>query len=173
MINFEKIQKAYYTNEECDTVCIEWMNDEEAIEVFHTSADDSNSYYISLQNAGWDHDRLAVDTAEFRRAGSAKFSRIVNAAVNERVDEIMKKYNIANYSQYLKNNESGEHEGGVNHEKMWDTLLSINESKEDIFAFKMWAMQSKLAEKATQDQKKALRRSSSILEGLSVLYLMQ
>jgi len=172
-----KIQTAYYSNNDYSTIRVEWLNNDGKVKVYTLPADTGNSDYQALEKEGWNLEKLADGTEEFRRSGAAAFARIVNAEVETRVDEVMKNYNILNYQQFYRKNKDQEDNNaliqGVDHSKLWETLEEINESKEDLFAFKMWAMDSKWAEGATRDQKKALRRAQTILEGLSVLYLMQ
>lgn len=170
-----KVKKAYYINGDFDTIRVEWDDGGEALRGYILPADPSHPDYQDLVNQGWDKQKLADHTADVRRSSSRQFAEIVNSEVAFQVEEVLKKYNIHNYQKYLLK-ESGDDTEVVSHAdhtRIWDTLLSINENKEDLFAFKMWALDSELTKKATVDQKKALRRASTVLEGLSVLYLMQ
>lgn len=169
------VSRAYYINEKFDTIRVEYDDGGEALRGYVLPVDENNSDYQDLLKQGWDKEKLAEDTAEVRRSSSRQFAEIVNAQVAIQVEEVLKKYNIHNYQKYLlkESGDDTEFVSHADHTRIWDTLLSINENKEDLFAFKMWALDSELTKKATVDQKKALRRASTVLEGLSVLYLMQ
>lgn len=166
-----KIDTAYYFNSELSTIAVEWVNSKGERRQYIVPSDPNNSDFQALVEEGWDKQKLALSTAEYRRAQHGRFARLVNEHVKEEVEDIVKKYNIENYQKLYKS--GNEMIQAADHTKIWETLEDINENKEDLFTFKMWALDSKWAEKATPDQKKALRRSQTILEGLSVLYLMQ
>ena len=169
----DRIETAYFINGRFDTIRVEYTDDEGNRRGHILPNNDSDPDFQALKAEGWDIKKIHDGTAEIRRQDAVQFNAIVNDEVNARVDEIMRRYNISNYKQYSKDAEgwdAGEH---TDHSKMWDHLSEINENKDDVFAFKMWALDSEWAKKATRDQKKALRRAQSILEGLSVLYLMQ
>lgn len=169
-----RIQTAYFINGQFDTIRVEWIDDENNRRGHICPNSDADPDFQALKAEGWDIQKIHDGTAEIRRSDAVQFNAVVNDEVNQRVDEIMRRYNISNYKQYYsENNEWTDGEVVTDHTRIWDNLATINDNKDDVFAFKMWALDSEWAKNATQDQKKALRRSQTILEGLSVLYLMQ
>jgi hypothetical protein len=165
-----KVKKAYYINGDFDTLRVEW-EDGEVTRGYILPADPSHPDYQDLIAEGWSKEQFAEDTANIRRGEQAQYAKVVNAEVQARVDEIVKDHNLSKHSTAY-NTDAGM-KTVIDHSTLWDTILEANDSKDDIFAFKMWALDSELAKKATVDQKKAIRRSKTLLECLSVLYLMQ
>lgn len=170
-----KVERAYFLNKENDTVRIEYKDGGEALRGYVIPADPNNHDFQELVKEGWDEKKLSESTAEHRLSGGKQFARIVNSEVERRLSEVLKRHNLESYQNVNKADEGKTDtvEFSIDHSKFWDIIVNNNINKDAVFGFKMWAIDSELAKNATTDQKKALRRSQSILEGLSVLYLMQ
>lgn len=169
-----KVTRAYYINKECNTIRVEY-NDGDRIRGYVIPANEHNPDYKALAADGWDVEKIMNATDEMRIADGKRFARIVNEEVEIRLAEVLKRHNLESYQNISKAEEGKTDtvEFSIDHSKFWDIIVNNNKNKDAVFGFKMWAIDSELMKKATTDQKKALRRSQTILEGLSVLYLMQ
>jgi len=161
-----KVNTAYYINDACDTIRIEYTDNNKRLE-YVIPADKKNHDFQLLQKEGWDNEKLAEGTDKFRRDNAAHFSNIVNQEVAGRVDEIMKRHGIENYQRIVKE-KNEKYSEGINHSKLWDVVMKKNAEKDDVFSFKMWAIETEVAQKSTPELKKQLRKAKTILEGITI-----
>jgi len=49
-------------------------------------------------------------------------------------------------------------------------LFVADTDKDNLFKFKLWALENSIMQSATKEEKSKIRKASSILEGLSILY---
>lgn len=164
-----KVDTAYYTNKECDTIKIEYTDNKKRLE-YVIPANKKNHDYQLLEKEGWNDKKLADATEKFRRDSAAHFANIVNKEVATQVDTIMKKHGIESYQKVMKtkDNKLADIEASIDHSFWWDSILKRNTNKDDVFGFKMWAIETEAASKSTPELKKALRKSKTILEGIAI-----
>lgn len=165
-----KIEQVRFIDENMSTIRVDW-NDENNTRRGHVFENAPGPDLDALLEEGWTQERIATVTHQRRAQDSTGFRKVVNDEVAAQVDAILKKYQIENYRKlYDKNDEQAV---AVDHSLVWKTIEEINDNKDDLFSFKLWAIESKFGENATKEQKKELRRCTSILQGLSILYSMQ
>ena len=164
-----KIVQAYYTSDSFAVICIEWKDDSGVIRRY--KIDKTSADFKALESEGWTDEKLAEQTKEYHLAGAKAHAKLINDEVEFRLASLVKQHNLTSVTHKVKT-ESGMSDY-IDHTQFWDTLIKHNEIKDDVFAFKMWILESDYGKKATSDQKKAVRRAKTLLEALSVLFLLQ
>lgn len=164
-----KIEQAYYTSDSFAVICVEWKDDSGAIRKY--KIDKTHADFKALVSEGWTDEKLAEQTKEYHLVGAKAHAKLINDEVEFRLASLVKQHNLTSVTHKVKT-ESGMSDY-IDHTQFWDTLIKHNEIKDDVFAFKMWILESEYGKKATSDQKKAVRRAKTLLEALSVLFLLQ
>ena len=159
-----KIVSAFYANEEYDMVKIRW-DDNGTLNVYHVPVDENNADYKALLKEGWDAEKLVDETAEILKAESKAFNTRVNqealVLIQEKMADLDKKIKDADRNQAFETAE-----------ELYGHIIN-NDNEEEVFKFKLWALEQDFVKDAPTDQKKALRRAKTLLEGMSVLYVMK
>ena len=161
---------AYYFNQDYTTIEILYKIKDE-IHNYIIEADPDNPDYKALVAEGWDVDKLAKSTEQYKREQSADFNTAIQNSVNtileqskntikqEWLDEQAKKpdvLDIRSSNPYL----SGD---------MFDLILEGNTDKDMIFKFKLWALELDNIKKSTKAIKSKIRKAQSLFEGISII----
>lgn len=182
-----KIVSAFYANEEHDMVKIRW-DDNGTLNVYHVPVDENNADYKSLLKEGWDPERLVDETVEEKRAQSAAFNIEVNAAARQIAQEMLGMKVLEEERDRLVkekgklDNQVGEKEKiliGLDKEvkvktnqvdnAYFEHFWEINENKEELFKFKLWALELETVKKADKSIKSAIRKATRISQGMAIL----
>lgn len=182
-----KIVSAFYANEEHDMVKIRW-DDNGTLNVYHVPVDENNADYKSLLKEGWDPERLVDETVEEKRAQSAAFNIEVNAAARQIAQEMLGMKVLEEERDRLVkekgklDNQVGEKEQiliGLDKEvkvktnqvdnAYFEHFWEINENKEELFKFKLWALELETVKKADKSIKSAIRKATRISQGMAIL----
>lgn len=85
-----KVVKAYYISEGHKDIEVIFDTDGQGKYArFLVQVDEDDYYYKALQEEGWDLDKIAEDTAEYKRAESERFGIIVNKAAEQLAREML------------------------------------------------------------------------------------
>lgn len=142
-----KILDAYFINQERSTIRVEYSDGGPARRGFILPRDEENADFQALEAEGWTVKRVLENTEKMEEDRK----RLFNARVNEVAAGLM--------DTPTKGPE----------EFSWDKVLEKNNDKDELFSFKMWALETDLIKNAPSDLKKKLRKARTILEGLSIL----
>lgn len=185
-----KIIDAYYFNEDYTEIEVIFKNEDGKFHSYIIEANPHHSDMIALEAEGWTVQKLALATAEYKRQQSKAFSSSINVLVQERLKEVI------NTSFKDKENELKEIEKELQAQRkilltsgsleeiekelrsqrkvlddqMYDLILNINQDKEYLFKFKLWALEQPVIKNSSKTVKSELRKSKTILEGLSILH---
>jgi len=159
-----KIISAFYANEEHDIIKVRW-DDNGVLNVYHLDVNPDTPDFQALVEEGWDLEKIADETVEELRSQSYAFNTRVNqeaqALIQEKMADLDKKIKDADRTQAFETAQ-----------ELYSHVI-YNDNEEEVFKFKLWALEQEFVKNSTTDQKKALRRAKTVLEGMSVLHLMK
>lgn len=145
-----KILDAYFINQERSTIRVEYSDGGPARRGFILPRDEKNADFQALEAEGWTVKRVLENTEKMED----QRKRLFNTRVNEVASDMIKQ------NKKIKTKDAG---------LSWDSILEKNEDKDEIFNFKMWALETDLVKNAPADLKKRIRKARTILEGMSIL----
>lgn len=171
---------ARYDDETYSTVTIEWVSKEDGkLRTHCVPADPENADYRDLMDFhGWTEEDLIHQTAVWKKQQSRAFNMTLRKAAEELAEEALQERLAAKQAQLDKrlaqvsetqleaDLKLKDAEIQVN-ETFWDTLLAANENKDEVFKFKLWALEQEGVKNATNEQKKELRKQDTILNCIS------
>ena len=159
-----KIVSAFYADEEYADIKIRYEEDDKLF-VYMVPNDPDNEEYQELVAEGWDTEKLIDETAERLKAESNAYNTRINeearALIQEKMADLDKKMKDVDRTQAFETAE-----------ELYSHII-YNENEEEVFKFKLWALEQDFVKDAPTDQKKALRRAKTLLEGMSVLHVMK
>lgn len=175
-----KIVSAFYANEAHDLVKIRW-DDNGTLNVYHLPVDENNAEFQELLDEGWDLEKLLDETAEELRGQSQAYNKQVNQVAKELAREML--------GMQVLQDQKAELEKQVNDKET--TLLSLdkqvkikknevdteffkmlfddNANKEELFKFKLWALELDFVKEADKDIKSKIRKAERITEGMGLI----
>lgn len=189
-----KIINAEYMNAEYSLIKVRY-NDNGINAIYHLEVDPNSADFQALEADGWDAEKIIDATAESKRVQSNAWNLEVNAAAQVIVDEIIGAKNIEDAKQKLlaenerlqgsvaglqgSINEKEEHllnldkdvkikTNSVNH-VIYDFIFEKNEDKEELFKFKLWALEQDCVKSAGKTVKSSIRKAKRITQGLAIL----
>ena len=189
-----RIISAEYMNTDYSLIKVRY-NDNGKNAIYHLEVDPNNADFQALEADGWDAEKIIDATAESKRVQSNAWNLEVNAAAQVIVDEIIGAKNIEDAKQKLlaenerlqgsvaglqgSINEKEEHllnldkdvkikTNSVNH-VIYDFIFEKNEDKEELFKFKLWALEQDCVKSAGKAVKSSIRKAKRITQGLGIL----
>ena len=182
-----KIVSAFYANEAHDLVKIRW-DDNGTLNVYHLPVDVNNADFQALQEEGWDHERLLDETAEELRGQSQAFNIRLNDAAKKIALEMldMPELQAARDKLIAQKEKLGEEVNSTEETLIgldkavkiktnqvdsayFEYLWEINENKEELFKFKLWALELEAVKNAGKDIKSSIRKATRISQGLAIV----
>jgi hypothetical protein len=151
------------------------------IEILYKVKDDVHSHvvetdptqldYKALLDEGWDTDKLAESTEQYKREQSFEFNNAIQASV----DAILEQSKVAIKQEWLDEQAKNPDVLDIRSSNpfisgdMFDLILEKNTDKDMVFKFKLWALELDDIKKSTKATKTEIRKSKSILEGMAVI----
>lgn len=188
------INTAYYTNEEYTLIEVVYTNPNGEKVNYMVEADD-NADYKALVAEGYDAETLLERTSEYKRVHARQFGELVNAQAQALAEEMLgMKHMMERKAQLEEQTEKlGEQADklGEQAEQRKKTLLSLdqdvkvktnkvdhalydfirdnNENKEELFKFKLWALEQEAVKAADKKVKSSIRKATRITEAMSIV----
>ena len=189
-----KIISAEYMNAEYSLIKVRYNDDGKNV-IYHLEVDPNNADFQALEADGWNAEKIIDATAESKRVQSNAWNLEVNAAAQVIVDEIIGAKNIEDAKQKLlaenerlqgsvaglqgSINEKEEHllnldkdvkikTNSVNH-VIYDFIFEKNEDKEELFKFKLWALEQDCVKSAGKEVKSSIRKAKRITTSISIV----
>lgn len=159
-----KINTAHYIDLEYTLVEILYTGDDGNVYSHALRADPDNKEWKELLAEGWDEDKLANGTAEYKRRSLGAFNREVLKAAQILIRE---KYGYAD-EEGDENTDAELIDPTFSWDNVFDKIDTMNHNKEEIFKFKIWAFESKKMKKASQEVKKELRKATTLVDSLKI-----
>jgi hypothetical protein len=152
-----KIIDAHYIDLEYSLVELTYTGDDGKIYAHALRVDPHNQEWLDLLAEGWDQARLLDGTAEYKRQASADFNSQVNELARKLAEEMFESKKDLKRDLVQTDNE------------IFDFVLNSNEDKEELFKFKIWALELDKMQFASKEQKSEIRKAKSIIEGFWIL----
>lgn len=185
-----KVVDAYYFSEDYTMIEVIYKNDNNEMVSYVLEANPEHSDMQDLEADGWTVEKLAEATAEYKRQQAKAYSESINIQVQERLKEVIntsfkdkekklqeKEKELLAQRKILLTSGSLEEvekellaQRKILDDQMYDMILNINQDKEYLFKFKLWALEQPAIKDSSKAIKSELRKSKTILEGLSVLH---
>jgi Glu-tRNA(Gln) amidotransferase subunit E-like FAD-binding protein len=181
------INTAYYMNEEYSLIEVVYTNpNNEQINYMIEVGD--NADYHALVSEGWDTERLVETTSEFKREHARSFGELINAEAQalaeemlgmrflmERKEQLEKQTAELDEEAQAKANQllSLDQDVKVKTNKvdhaLYDFIRDNNESKEELFKFKLWALEQEEVKASDKKVKSSIRKSTRITEAMAIV----
>ena len=150
-----KIVDAVYVNEEYSIVKIRYEDSAGNLAVYNLEANPDDEDYKALVAEGWDSEKILDATVEFKQAQSLAYN-----------------IEIENAAKIMLEEKFGEDFGAADNTAsksiLWENFLELNEDKDEIFKFKIWAFESEAMKTADADVKRALRKAPTLAKAISI-----
>jgi len=182
-----KIISAEYVNAEYSLIKVRY-NDNGINAIYHLEVDPNNADFQALEADGWDVERITDATAESKRVQSNAWNLEVNAAARAIAEEmigttVLKKEK----SETLEKLEHAKAALDQSQEKIaaigsiefdavqrskntiFQFIWDANEDKDELFKFKLWALELDFVKTADKSVKSSLRKAKTIIDGLVIL----
>tara|TARA_B110000259_G_scaffold187994_1_gene244374 strand:- start:2452 stop:2940 length:489 start_codon:yes stop_codon:yes gene_type:complete len=150
-----RIISAEYMNAEYSLIKVRYDDDGKNA-IYHLEVDPNNADFQALEADGWDAEKIIDATAESKRVQSNAWNLEVNAAAKQLVTEMKEEY-AADTKQLTE-------------KSAIYNYVAFDEDKDNLFRFKLWALETDLMKASSKSAKSKLRKSKTILEGLSVIH---
>ena len=150
------IISAYYFNEDYATIEVLYkINDE--IHNYIVEVNPDNIDYQALLAEGWDTDKLAKSTEQYKREQSLEFNTAIQTSVDAILEQSKMSIDPAEGSRDISSD-------------IFNIILEKNTDKDMLFKFKLWALELDNIKASNKTIKNEIRKSNSILEGMFIIY---
>jgi hypothetical protein len=149
------------------------------LNVYQLFANPDHPDYQALLKEGWDTDKIIAETVASKRAQQAAWNTEVNAAAKALVDQLLAKksdtqsefdvLSLAKVSNLNAEEYEKRKEADLQGQDIYNFIMDKNSDKDELFKFKMWALDLDFVKSKDKETKSALRKVQSILDGLSML----
>ena len=174
-----KIENAYYISEDYSIVEVIYTGDDGSKIVHVLESDENHPDYKDLLAEGWTVDKIADSTAEYKRSRSLAFNTAVNSAAGTIVKEMLAKESekLATLEQKALNkmNKLNSWEYDVQQKDAavgtaaFEYILAKNSDKEELFKFKLWALEKDFVKSASKETKSKIRKVTKMSEGIALI----
>lgn len=181
-----KIDTAYYINDEYTLVEVVYTNPNDEQVNYMVEVGD-NADYQALVEEGYDLEKLLDGTSEYKRVHAKQFGELVNAQAQALAEEmlgmrfLMERKEIlekqtAELDQATQDKEnqllSLDQDVKVKTNKVdhavYDFIRDNNESKEELFKFKLWALEQDMVKQAEKSVKSSIRKATRITSAMAI-----
>lgn len=159
-----------------------------SLHVYNLDVNPDHPDYKELMSEGWDLEKIAESTAEYKKAESAAFNIEVNTAARALAQEMLgmkvlqdERDRLAAEKEKLGEQVSSKEETLIGLDKevkiktnqvdsaYFEHLWEINENKEELFKFKLWALELDAVKDAGKEIKSSIRKATRISQGLAIV----
>jgi hypothetical protein len=159
-----------------------------SLHVYNLDVNPDHPDYKELMSEGWDLEKIAESTAEYKKAESAAFNIEVNTAARALAQEMLgmkvlqdERDRLAAEKEKLGEQVSSKEETLIGLDKevkiktnqvdsaYFEHLWEMNENKEELFKFKLWALELDAVKDAGKEIKSSIRKATRISQGLAII----
>jgi len=159
-----KVVSAVFADPEYQQIKIRYEQDD-VLYVYTVPNDDNNPDFQELLKEGWDVEKIIEETAEINKMQSRAFNEQINQAARAMVDEKLKELDAkiegASRVEVLESTEA-----------LYGIIVN-NTDKDELFRFKLWALELDFVKASTKEKKSELRKAKTLLEGCALLHSMK
>jgi hypothetical protein len=182
-----RIISAEYMNTDYSLIKVRY-NDNGINAIYHLEVDPNNADFQALEADGWDAEKIIDATAESKRVQSNAWNLEVNAAAQQIAQEMIgttvlkkekseldvkvKDAKIAlDKSQEKLDKLGGQEFDTIQRSKnaIFQFLWDADDNKDELFKFKLWALELDFVKTADKSVKSSLRKAKTIIDGLVIL----
>jgi hypothetical protein len=182
-----RIISAEYMNTDYSLIKVRY-NDDGINAIYHLEVDPNNADFQALEADGWDAEKIIDATAESKRVQSNAWNLEVNAAAQQIAQEMIgttvlkkekseldvkvKDAKIAlDKSQEKLDKLGGQEFDTIQRSKnaIFQFLWDADDNKDELFKFKLWALELDFVKTADKSVKSSLRKAKTIIDGLVIL----
>jgi hypothetical protein len=180
------VDAAYYMDENYSLIEVVYTNPNNEKVNYMVEVGD-NADYNALVSEGWDPEKLVETTSEFKRESAREFGELVNAQAQALAEEmlgmrfLMERKEILEKQTAELDQQTQEKENQllsldqdvkvktnkVDH-AVYDFIRDNNESKEELFKFKLWALEQDVVKKSDKSIKSSIRKSTRITSAMAI-----
>lgn len=181
------VNTAYYINEEYTLIEVVYTNPDGELVNYMVEADD-NADHKALIAEGYDAETLLERTSEYKRVHARQFGELVNAQAQALAEEMLGMKHMMERKAQLE--EQTEKLGEQAEEKkktllsldqdvkvktnkvdhaLYDFIRDNNENKEELFKFKLWALEQEAVKAADKKVKSSIRKATRITEAMAIV----
>lgn len=180
------VDAAYYMDENYSLIEVVYTNPNNEKVNYMVEVGD-NADYNALVSEGWDPEKLVETTSEFKRESAREFGELVNAQAQALAEEmlgmrfLMERKEILEKQTAELDQRTQEKENQllsldqdvkvktnkVDH-ALYDFIRDNNESKEELFKFKLWALEQDVVKKSDKSIKSSIRKSTRITSAMAI-----
>lgn len=175
-----KILTAHYIDPEYSIVELTYTGEDGGVYAHALRVDPNNPEWQALLEDGWDQDKLAEGTAEYKRQSSFDFNTQVNSAAKDMVKEMLAqeterlskleekalhKLNRLNNLEY-----NARKVVDLADQNIYEHIISHNEDKDELFKFKLWALELEAVKNSDKEIKSKIRKVAKITEGIVLIH---
>jgi len=180
------VDAAYYMDENYSLIEVVYTNPNNEKVNYMVEVGD-NADYNALVSEGWDPEKLVETTSEFKRESAREFGELVNAQAQALAEEmlgmrfLMERKEILEKQTAELDQQTQEKENQllsldqdvkvktnkVDH-AVYEFIRDNNESKEELFKFKLWALEQDVVKKSDKSIKSSIRKSTRITSAMAI-----
>lgn len=184
-----KINTAYYMSEDYSVIEIVYTDEDQDMKLKHIMQVDTEAQeYKDLVAEGYDELKLIEETAKYKREHAKVFGSLVNAQAQALAEEMLGMKHMMDQKAQLEKDTA---ELNKTKEKTEKTLLSLdqdvkiktnkvdhalydyirdnNQNKEELFKFKLWALEQDVVKAADKKVKSTIRKATRITEAMAII----
>ena len=180
------VETAYYMNEDYTLIEIVYKNSNDELIKYMIEVGD-NADYEALVAEGYNEEELVERTSEYKRVHGKEFGELVNTQAQALAEEMLGMRFLMERKQILEkqtaelDQQTQEKENQllsldqdvkvrtnkVDH-AVYDFIRDNNESKEELFKFKLWALEQDVVKEADKSVKSSIRKATRITSAMVI-----
>ena len=182
-----RIISAEYMNAEYSLIKVRYDDDGKNA-IYHLEVDPNNADFQALEADGWDAEKIIDATAESKRVQSNAWNLEVNAAATRIAKEMLGLKALQDEKDRLTSEVTGQKKTLADRETillgldkavkvksnavdnvMYDFIFEKNEDKEELFKFKLWALEQDCVKSASKEVKSSIRKAKRITSAINIV----
>jgi uncharacterized protein YdhG (YjbR/CyaY superfamily) len=149
-----KIVSAQYIDPEYSIIKVLY-DDNGRLTVYNLDVNPDHPDFQALEAEGWTSDKIIDETAEVKKAQSMAFNIEIESAAKKLLEE--------KFGENINNPDSN-----AETRISWEDFPTLNEDKDEIFRFKIWAFESEAMKGASPEVKKSLRKATTLAKAIAI-----
>lgn len=149
------------------------------LNVYQLYANPDHPDYQDLLKEGWDTDKIIAETVASKRRQQSAWNIQVNTAAKAIIDQMLASksetqsdFDVLSLAQ-ARNATEQEYEkrkeADLQGQSVYNFIVDKNADKDELFKFKMWALDLDFVKDKDKETKAKLRKVQSILDGLTMI----
>ena len=182
-----KVLSVEYMDPEHSMLKVRYADDGKNV-IYNMSTNPDSQDFKDLLAEGWDAEKIMEDTAESKRIQAEAYNIEINQAARALAQEMLgmkvlqdERDRLAAEKEKLGEQVSSKEETLIGLDKevkiktnqvdsaYFEHLWEINENKEELFKFKLWALELDAVKDAGKEIKSSIRKATRISQGLAII----